>query len=347
LKKSILKIFINDAILNRERNRMQNVTSSSNDGGEDHDDNDSNSLQLFAIVASNLLLFFLIFGLSATVDCHDLKKQLSNVFAIGTGVALQYLIMPALGCVTVVTFMKLGMTHATGIALMVVTSSPGGSYSNWFCSTFNADLPLSVAMTTVSSLMSVFMLPLNLFFYTWLAFRGESSAIVKSIDFKSLFISLAVVLSAIVSGLTAGYKFDTPRFHATANKLGTVAGVLLIVFSIFISSGGSGAESTIWNQDWTFYIGVLLPFSGGMMMAFTVASWAGLSPPEVVAIAIEICYQNTGIATSVAITMFDNVEDRAQAVAVPLLYGLYSAVLITIFCLFSWKMGVRSDKCSI
>jgi hypothetical protein len=47
----------------------------------------------------------------------------------------------------------------------------------------------------------------------------------------------------------------------------------------------------------------------------------------------------SGIATSVAITMFDDVEERAQAVAVPLLYGLVEAVAIGIYCVWAWKMG--------
>jgi hypothetical protein len=64
-----------------------------------------------------------------------------------------------------------------------------------------------------------------------------------------------------------------------------------------------------------------------------------LSPPETVAISIECCYQNTGIATSVAITMFDNVEERAQAVAVPLFYGIIEAVVIGIYCIWAWKVG--------
>jgi hypothetical protein len=41
----------------------------------------------------------------------------------------------------------------------------------------------------------------------------------------------------------------------------------------------------------------------------------------------------------VAITMFDDPEERAQAVAVPLLYGVYTAAAIALFCLYSWKAG--------
>ena len=198
-------------------------------------------------------------------------------------------------------------------------------------------------MTTCSSLMSIVMLPLNLFIYTYLVYgdakneNGES--ILQQVDFPTLFYTLAIVMAAISSGIYAGYKWDTPRFHVLANKLGSVCGIMLIIFSIFLSSGADGTEAKLWNQRWSFYVAVAFPCLIGMLIANICARCVKLSPPEVVAVAIECCYQNTGIATSVAITMFTDKEERAQAIAVPLFYGLVSAVGIAIYCVVSWKMG--------
>lgn len=109
---------------------------------------------LASAVLSNVFLFFLIFGLSATVDYRCLQKQLHNKFAIATGVAMQFLFMPVLGYISVFICGKYGLTEAMGITLLVVTASPGGSYSNWWCSLFNADLALSVAVRIVELLGS-------------------------------------------------------------------------------------------------------------------------------------------------------------------------------------------------
>ena len=130
------------------------------------DEDEETKGEFFSSVLSNIFLFFLIFGLSATVEIKNMRKQLTNKFAIGAGVAMQFFIMPLLGYLSVLTLKSHGLTEAMGISLLVVTSSPGGSYSNWWCSTFNAELALSVAMTTVSSLMSIGMLPANLLFYS-------------------------------------------------------------------------------------------------------------------------------------------------------------------------------------
>ena len=78
---------------------------------------------------SSVLLFCLIFAMSATVDVQHLKAQLKNIKAILTGLFLQFLVLPVIGFVVV---KALNLDHPTGLALLVVTTSPGGSYSNWY-----------------------------------------------------------------------------------------------------------------------------------------------------------------------------------------------------------------------
>lgn len=300
-------------------------------------------LAVFSAVMSNIFLFFLVFGMSATVNVNDLKHQLTNKFAIGTGVAMQFLVMPLLGFVAVCIFSGHGFTKAMGISLLVVTASPGGSYSNWWCSTFNAELALSVAMTSVSSLLSIAFLPANLLLYGWLAYgvvQGQENInIVAALDFGSIFVTLGVVLGAILSGLWVGCRFDYPLFHERANKVGSLCGVLLIFFSIFLGSGAGGAETNFWSLPWSFYVGSAFPCIVGMALANIISRSAHMTPPEVVAISIECCYQNTAIATSVAVTMFSDPNERAEAVSVPLFYGFVEAVIIGFYCVWAWKMG--------
>ena len=79
-------------------------------------------------LSGNLLLFALIFGMSATVDIKALVAQMKNKKAILTGCFLQFGVMPLLGFMVV---KALDLNETMGITLLVVTYSPGGSYSNW------------------------------------------------------------------------------------------------------------------------------------------------------------------------------------------------------------------------
>jgi len=67
-------------------------------------------------------------------------------------------------------------------------------------------------------------------------------------------------------------------------------------------------------------------------------SYFELEKPERVAVAVECCYQNTGIATSVATAIFKG-DDLAVAIGVPLFYGLCEAFFLAIYCVVCWKIG--------
>ena len=99
-------------------------------------------------IVAYCLTFTLVFGLSASVDVRSFGAKFKRLTGILLGMACQFVLLPLLGLCTVLLF---DLEPVTGITLLVVTSSPGGSYSNWWCSLFNADLALSVAMTTASS----------------------------------------------------------------------------------------------------------------------------------------------------------------------------------------------------
>jgi len=114
-------------------------------------------------------------------------------------------------------------------------------------------------------------------------------------------------------------------------------GVLLVTFSIVVSSSGNKG-SDLWNQPPFFYLGVAVPCLFGLLVATWMVSCFRLEKPERVAVAVECCYQNTGIATSVAAAVFEG-EELAIAVGVPLFYGICEAVFLAIYCTICWKIG--------
>mmetsp|Transcript_18364 Transcript_18364/g.39708 ORF Transcript_18364/g.39708 Transcript_18364/m.39708 type:complete len:515 (-) Transcript_18364:16-1560(-) len=305
---------------------------------------ESEWFHILAQIISSLLLFILIFGMSATVDVQHLREQVHNKFAILIGVATQFIIMPLLGFVSVILLKDHGLTEPMAISLLIVTASPGGSYSNWWCSMFNADLALSVTMTAISTMISTIMLPANLLLYVNAAFgfgsEGEGGgSVLEKIDWASLFVSLAIVILAIALGLCASFKISSHRFNRFANRMGSLSGILLIIFSVVVTSISGKNEAQIWGQPWSFYVGVTAPCLVGLFIATCFGAIARLKHPEVITVGVECCYQNVGIATSAAVAMFDDPVDKAQALCVPLFYGLMEAIVLGIYCIIAWKLG--------
>lgn len=224
-------------------------------------------------VGGNILLFLLVFSMSATVDTKSLYQQLRNKNAILLGAFCQFILLPLLGFATVNIF---NLDAPLGITLLVVTSSPGGSYSNWWCSMFNADLALSVTMTAISTLLSIFTLPANLLLYAKFSYAAD---VTKDLDWTALFISLGIVISAITLGLYFSYKIHSYRFNVYANKCGNISGLALIIFSALVTNVGD-AESRIWNRDWQFYVSCIFPCILGLVLSSVLASVLKLKKPE-------------------------------------------------------------------
>jgi hypothetical protein len=211
------------------------------------------------------------------------------------------------------------------VILMLTTSSPGGSYSNWWCFIFNADLALSVAMTTVSSIASVFMLPLNLAIYL-----NATGADGIDIEYGPLTIAVAVVVFGIGFGLFVSRQFPSKRhvFHTSAN----LAGLSLIALGM---ASTSGSNEGLFNQPWEFFAGVAAPCIIGLISSFLTSRAIGLTKPQCVSVGIETCYQNTALALSVALAS----PSPARAAAVPVFYQAVQVVCLGFFSLVSWKTG--------
>lgn len=281
-------------------------------------------------IVSSALLFCLVFGMSATVDVDSLKAQITNKKAIRTGLLMQFVLLPFIGFLTVSLF---NLDHATGVILLVVASSPGGSYSNWWCSIFNADLALSVAMTAISTCLSVILLPFNLLMYAQFAYGDDLK---DMLDWWSLAATLVLVMAAICSGIYASAFKNSHEFNLNANRLGNYSGLILTVVSAVISCSHESAR--LWDRYPSFYFGIAIPCVAALIIANAITRAIKLPNAEVVTISIESCCQNVGIAMSVAMAMFYG-EDLARAVAVPLYYGILQALLTFCYCMVTWKLG--------
>ena len=140
-------------------------------------------------VVTNVLLFMLFLGLAATVDVSEFRGKFKAPRAIIAGMCCQFGIVPALGYLSTQLFR---LDAVLGVTLLILCSSPGGTYSNWWCSIGNADLALSVAMTTMSTLVSMIMLPVNTLIYIQMAYGSE-----VSLDWFSLMTTLLIAICAI------------------------------------------------------------------------------------------------------------------------------------------------------
>jgi len=276
-------------------------------------------------IASLCLLFVLVGGISASVDTTLFKNRFKATKGILVGLFCQFVLLPFLGFCTVRGF---DLSDVLGITLIATTCSPGGAYSNWWCSLFNADLALSVAMTTCSTIMSVIFMPLNLFLYVRAAYGAS-----LTLEWWKLLVSLGTALAAICAGLALSYML--PFWRNRFNMVGNLAGLALIIFGALTSS----RDDPIWDKEPGFYAAVSLPCVTGLLSAFALSWCCGLEAPQRVAVTVETSYQNTGIAITMAMSSFPP-DQQSTAAGVPIFYGLVGVLVLPVFLLISWRLGM-------
>jgi len=297
----------------------------------------------YLVLLSASLLFLLKVSIAASVDMAAFIARLDRKGGMCIGVICQFIILPFCGfCIAKL----LELEPVYGMALMVIMTSPGGSFSNWWCSVFNADLAMSVAMTGASTLVGVVMLPVNLVLYCTLLY-GENSFTGE--HFVAVVRSLAVIIVALIIGLGASWWMNDEKVRDRCVQVANLVGVSLFAVSIFASEHKS--RTPVWQKPLSLHIAIASPIVLAIFFTTCVTSIPAfnLKKPERVAVVIEACYQNPGLATSIVIAMFSG-RDAGDAVAVPILYGTYEALLLGLFCLgahyANWTL-VDPNECTL
>tara|TARA_B110001452_G_C15175365_1_gene408428 strand:- start:124 stop:1095 length:972 start_codon:yes stop_codon:yes gene_type:complete len=276
-------------------------------------------------VLSNLLLFLLICGMAGSCDARLFMQQIKKPKGIAAALFSQFVVLPAVGFTSM---MLLPQPAVTVVTLLIVTTSPGGGFSGWWCSLCNADLALSVAMTTASTFACLVALPFNIWLYVTLVY-GRSVVL----DWGVLLTAVVNVVIAVGFGLWIGARM--PARRGTINAIGQAAGVLLMVLGFFASSA---SHDPIWDNPPSWFVAVCSPCLIGLVIALLLARSIGLPPPEATAVAIECCYQNTGLGLTIALSAFPP-EDTGKAAGVPLVYGVAEIAVIGTFALLASRLG--------
>lgn len=191
-------------------------------------------------------------------------------------------------------------------------------------------------MTAISTILSTAMLPLNVLLYSKLTY---SSDVLDTLDWRSLGISLMVVVIAITSGIYVSYRFSEgengKQIQNFANRFGNVAGLGLILFTSLAPEGGA---INLAGREPIFYYGTIMPIVLGLIFSVIISTCTGLQKPERVTVSIECVYQNTGIAMTSCLALFKG-EEQQRALGVPFWYTGIQTSLVGIYCLVAWKTG--------
>ena len=241
----------------------------------------------------NLLLSVVLFTMGTTLKADDFINVFKNPKTIGIGISAQYIVMPIIAFVLASAF---SLDTALTVGLILVGTVPGGTASDVITFLAKGDVALSVSLTAVSTVISPILTPI-----ITLVLVGNQ------IHFNpvDMFISIVqIVIIPIILGLILNYRF--PDF---CEKLKVYLPTASSIVICLIVAGVIGANKhAILTSSTVILIVIVLQYFLAMLLGFGIGRLAGMNRKQIITVAIELAFQNSGLSTSLAKTHFPNLS---------------------------------------
>ena len=239
----------------------------------------------------NVLLGVILFGMGTTLKIEHFVNVFKRPKEILLGVSAQYLIMPLLAFTIASLF---SLNEALTVGLVLVGTVPGGTASDVITFLAKGDLALSVSLTAVSTVISPILTPI-----ITLILIGNTISFSPVDMFISIF---QIVIIPIGLGLFLNYKF--PDFCEELKDY--LPAVSSIVIAIIVAGVIGANKEAIISSSMIIIAVIILQYFLGMGLGFVIGYLSGMKRKQMITIAIELCFQNSGLSTSLAKTHFPN-----------------------------------------
>jgi bile acid:Na+ symporter, BASS family len=261
-----------------------------------------------SLLILNICIGFIMFGVALELKIEDFKRIATHPKPVVVGIFSQFALLPAL---TFLYAWLVSPSASVALGMILVASCPGGNISNFITLIAKGSAALSVTLTAFSTVLAMFMTPLNFSFWGDL-YTSNSQFDNVSVDYLSMLQTIMLLLGIpLVLGMWVAYKF--PGFTQKIKK--GVRIVSLLMFAGFVAAALAA------NFDYFMqYIHLIvflvfghnaLAFLGG----YAASKLSNLSLSDTKSITIETGIQNSGLALVIVFQFFDGQGGMAYIAA--------------------------------
>jgi len=245
--------------------------------------------QLFGQSVITILLGIIMFGMGMTLNIEDFKIVLKRPLDILKGTVAQFTIMPLLAFVLAKAF---GLEEALMVGVVLVGTCPGGTSSNVISYMAGGDVALSVAMTTVSTLLAPILTPAitYLLIKQTVAF-SPVGMFISIIQVVILPIALGLIIKSLIKD-----KADVLEDYLPA--------VSSLAIACIVGGVIGGNKERIIASFGLIVVVVVLHNVLGYLLGLAIGKLTGMDRRKSITIAVEVGMQNSGLATSLAASQF-------------------------------------------
>lgn len=275
-----------------------------------------------------LALFIIMLGMGLGLKLDDFQRIFVEPKGAIVGLIAQLIMLPVVGFVLAAIF---PLTPDLAVGVMILAACPGGPTSNMVTYLAQGNVALSITLTAISSLITVFTIPLVVNLATQF-FMGEGASLqlpfVKTVIQIAVITLIPVTLGMLLHHYLPGFAVKVEKFVKWVSLffLGLIIVGLLLkeranVLSFFLQVG------------WVTLTLNLLT----MVLGYAIANFAKLDKRSATAITFEVGIQNGTLAIAIASgpTFLNN-----PTMAIPA--AIYSLLMFGTGGAFAWWSQRRS-----
>ena len=242
-----------------------------------------------------LALAFIMFSLGLGLTISDFSRVLKQPKDFLIGAFSQIIILPIVALILVLIW---PLSPELAIGVMLIAAAPGGATSNIITSFAKGDVALSVSLTAIISLLSVFTIPLIVLISLNILVDNYSSISISILDIAIQMFSIVtipVILGILFRKFMSNFSI---LFEPIAKKISALLFALVLFGAVFAEKNNiilyfsqAGLVTLILN--------ILM-----MIIAFYIAKFFGSGPSQRKTIIVECGLQNGTLAIVVATSVF-------------------------------------------
>ena len=273
-------------------------------------------------------LAIIMLGMGLSLVTADFTRLLAYPKAVVVGLCNQLLFLPLIGFAIVVLF-DLNPTMAIGV--MILSVCPGGPTSNLITQVSRGNIGLSVTLTALASLITVFTIPV-LLSKAIAYFTGDTDVVIQLPILETMLQILMITVIPISIGMLIRKRREAfaLRMEKPMRTASTV--LFVIIFLIIIIANKDNLTQAMKEVG----LPTLLLNLSTMGLGYLSAKLFGITGKSQISITIESGIQNGTLAFVIATTMLNNLEMGLPT-------GAYSIWMFITGGFLMWRLGKKRD----
>lgn len=265
---------------------------------------DEGSLTVLRIVIGAIL-----FGIALDTRVEDFRHAFSKPKAMAVAIAGQFLLLPAL---TFGLTILLDVRGSIALGMILVACCPPGNVSNILTHRARGDVALSISMTAIGNVLSIFLMPVNFALWGGLHPTGEKFLRDIEVDAWDMLSEVLLVIGIpFVLGLLVVRIW--PRVAERSHKI--VSNVAFLGLGAIIVVAVSNNWDLFIEYIGVVLLAVFLHDALALALGFSIATASKLEDASRRAMTFEVGIRNAGLGLLLVFQFFDGLGGMALVAA--------------------------------